>query len=284
MKMNIRNIAGRIFTILLLLVCVVAINACGNAESSEQTSVTTDASPQPEAENEEEVEEVTEPTPTPDPHSQYTVVIDAGHQKKANTGQEKIGPKAKEKKNKVDEGNVGVSTGNKEYELNLSVALKLQKALEEKGYQVCMVRETNKVNISNKERAEIANEQGDIFIRLHCNTSSDSERQGVLVLCPTADNPYPVGKKFTECETLAYGILTRVCDKTGAENRGVVKTDYMTGMNYSKIPVIMLEMGYLSNTEEDEKLGTGAYQNKIVKGIAKGVDDYFGFQKKKKKK
>ena len=103
-------------------------------------------------------------------NSKYTIVIDAGHQTHGNSKLEPIGPGAKQKKPKVSQGTQGVSSKVPEYKVNLQVALKLQKVLEDKGYKVVMVRTTNDVDISNAERAAIANKyDADAFIRIHCN-------------------------------------------------------------------------------------------------------------------
>ena len=203
------------------------------------------------------------------------ICIDAGHQATPNTDTEPVGPGAEDKKAKVSAGNIGVTTGTEEYELNLEVALKLQSALEARGYTVKMIRTSNDVDISNAARAELANsDKADAFIRIHANGSTDTNASGVMTVCQTKDNPYNADI-YDSCKRLSADVLSGMAAATGANSEGVWETDSMSGINWCKVPVTIVEIGYMTNSEEDQKLVTSDYQNLLAKGIADGIDAYF---------
>lgn len=204
------------------------------------------------------------------------IAIDAGHQGKGNSEKEPIGPGSSTMKAKVASGATGVSTGLPEYKLTLAVSQKLKAELELRGYQTVMIRESHDVNISNAERAETANKSGaDIFIRVHANSLDNQSVTGALTMCQTSKNPYN-GSLYSKSSSLSKKITDGICAATGFKNKGVQETDSMSGINWCKIPVSIVEMGFMSNAEEDKKMATEEYQQKIAKGIADGIDAYYG--------
>lgn len=203
------------------------------------------------------------------------IAIDAGHQSKGNSATEPIGPGASKKKAKVASGTQGVSTGLPEYKLNLAVSKKLKTELEKRGYRVYMIRDEDEVDISNAERAKMANKSGaDILLRIHANSLSDSSVHGTLTMCQTPDNPYN-GDLYGKSSSLSRKVVDGVSAATGFKNRGVQETDTMSGINWCSIPVTIVEMGFMSNAEEDEKMALEEYQKKISTGIADGIDAYY---------
>lgn len=215
------------------------------------------------------------PTPTPTPtEAPKLIVIDPGHQRKGNYDKEPNGPGSSEMKAKVSSGTQGVSTGIPEYKLTLAVSLLLKEELEARGYRVIMTRETHDIDISNVERAIIANEAyADAFIRVHADSASSSSAKGVMTICQTKNNPYNA-EWYEESYRLSSLVLDEVVAATGAKKRFVWETDTMTGINWTTVPTTILEMGFMSNPEEDELMATEEYRKKIAAGVANAIDKY----------
>jgi N-acetylmuramoyl-L-alanine amidase len=210
--------------------------------------------------------------------SSYTIAIDAGHQAKGMSEQEPIGPGATETKPKVSSGTTGVASKVPEYKVTLQVSLLLRDLLKSKGYNVVMIRETHDVTISNSERAQVANNaNAHAFIRIHCNGAADSSAKGALTMCQTKNNKY-CGQLYSKSRSLSDKVVAKLCEATGARNKGVLESDTMSGINWCSVPVTIVEMGFMSNPEEDRLLVDANYQNKLAVGIANGVIEYLNGQ------
>jgi N-acetylmuramoyl-L-alanine amidase len=166
-----------------------------------------------------------------------------------------------------------VATRLPEYEIVLQISTNLKSRLERAGITVVMTRTTNDVNISNAERAAIANEAGaDLFVRVHADGSTDPQVSGISVL-------YPGTGSFTtaispESHRAATAVHDAVIASTGAASRGVVSRNDLSGFNWSKVPAVLVETGFLSNPVEDRLLASPHYQDKLAEGMASGILKY----------
>ena len=174
-------------------------------------------------------------------------------------------------------GTQGIVTKVPEYELTLDVALKLHDELLARGYNVFLIRQTHDVNISNMERSFIAKDgKANILVRLHANGTETSSVSGITTLCPTKNNPHV--STYAQSRSLSEFILAEMVKTTNAKNRGVLEVDNMSGINWAVMPVTIVEMGFMTNPEEDKLMQSEDYQQKLAAGIANGIDLYFAEQ------
>ena len=206
----------------------------------------------------------------------HVVVIDPGHQGRGDSSTEPNGPGSSTMKARVTGGTHGTTTGVYEYQLTLVISQQLQAELENRGYTVYMTRTSHDVNISNMERAQYATSVGgEIAVRIHANGVDNASVSGALALAPSSSNPY-IAYLSDSSWNLSKCILDAYCAATGMRNQGVSTSDTMTGINWSTVPVTILEMGYMTNPTDDVNMEDPAYQARMVQGIADGIDAYFG--------
>ena len=213
--------------------------------------------------------------PRKEDEKSYLIVIDPGHQRQGDSRTEPNGPGSEEMKKRTSSGTYGSSSHLNEYELTLTVSLQLRDELERRGYRGALTRESHDVTLSNVERARFANELGaDAVLRIHANGSTDTTAHGVETINMTENSPYNA-ELYPRSRALSEAVLDGLCASTGAARRYVWDTDTMTGINWSTVPVTIVEMGFMTNPEEDLRMADPVYQAKIVRGIADGVDQYF---------
>lgn len=201
------------------------------------------------------------------------IVIDPGHQAHANLSHEPIGPGSTEMKVKTQGGTSGVNSRTPEYKITLDISLKLKAKLESKGVKVIMTREKNDVNLSNIERAQIANNAGAaLFVRIHADGNTDHEKSGISTLYPTSNQWTALIYKDSKS---AAGIVQKsVVVVASHKDNGIVARGDLTGFNWSKVPAILVETGFMTNPEEDATLNDPPYQDKLAEGICNGILNY----------
>ncbi|MCI8943771.1 MAG: N-acetylmuramoyl-L-alanine amidase [Oscillospiraceae bacterium] len=234
----------------------------------------------PESQTENETAPPPEPEPEPLPLEGRIICLDPGHCVTEEAGKgyrEPVSPLSDETKPRYLSGTRGASLT--EEQLNLQVALKLRDALEALGAEVVMTREVSEISLPNTERCRIANESGaDVHVHIHADGSESTSANGVSVLIPDGDL---LGTPSIVEESARLGQLMVDCvsEATGAKNRGTVPRSDLTGLNFSEIPSVFIEMGFMTNPEEDALLSSGEYQDKIVAGMANSLMDWYGAER-----
>ena len=196
------------------------------------------------------------------------IVLDPGHTSQVSGLTEPVGPGSAEMKEEDTVGTFGPSSGLHEYELTMNVAQKARAELEERGYEVKMTHHDTFNPISCSQRAAVANENNaDAFIRIHANGSDDVEAQGAMTICITEDNPYHP-ELYKASARLSDILLDTYCTQTGARREYVWETDTMTGNNWAEMPTTMIELGYMTNPDEDLRMNQDSYADALDKWFA----------------
>lgn len=213
-------------------------------------------------------------TPENKPLAGRVICVDPGHQSVMKKQNVPVAPGEEVMMPDFAIGTKGVSTGVFEYTVVLEVSQKLRDSLEELGAEVVMTREATDTLIGSIERAQIANDaQADIFIRIHCDGSDIPEAKGISVLYP--GDKYITDKDMLDKSlALSKSVLNSVIKETQAKDRGLSERNDLVGFNYCKVPCTLIEMGFMTNPDEDKLLNSDSYQDKLVKGIVAGISNY----------
>ena len=216
------------------------------------------------------------PSPTVTPATGKVICIDPGHELMEILEEEPNGPGSDVMKQGVTSGAYGEASGKNEYEVVLEIGLKLRDILTSKGYTVVMTRETHEVTLSNVQRAQIATDaNADAFVRIHCNGVDDPTVAGVMCYGPSGANPYLSAELITNSQKLCELLRDNQCAVTGQRPMENLYQDDMTGINWATMPVSIVEVGFMSNPEEDLYIASEEGENAIATGLANGIDAYF---------
>jgi N-acetylmuramoyl-L-alanine amidase len=213
------------------------------------------------------------------PASPPTVVIDPGHDRYPNPATEPIGPGSGQRKIKDGGGTRGVVTGTPEAVVNLAVSLRLRELLRRAGVRVVLTRSrTAGVSLGNVARARVANRAGAaLFLRVHADGSTRAADRGTATLVPArrrgwTDDIYAASSRAGR---LLQADLVRTL---GSSDRGVVERGDLTGFNWSDVPAVLVELGFLTSPPEDRLLTSPAYQQRAALGLCRGVMRTLGRQ------
>jgi N-acetylmuramoyl-L-alanine amidase len=200
------------------------------------------------------------------------VVIDPGHDARANLATEPIGPGSSVRKIEDGGGTHGVVTGIREPDLTLAVSLVLRRLLRGAGVRVVMTRtRTAGTSMGNIARARIANRAGAaLFLRVHADGSASSAARGTHTLTPAlrrgwTDDIYRTSRRAAE---LVQSELVRAL---GFPDRGIQERSDFTGFNWADVPAILVEMGFMTNPVEDRALATPAVRADVALGLCRGT-------------
>lgn len=175
-----------------------------------------------------------------------TVVIDAGHGGK-------------------DPGTTAISSC-PEKKLNLVVAMEVARILRSRGMKVVLTRSSD-VFIELDERVRIANSsKADLFVSIHANAVGDRSIVGHEVIMPA---------KTTRQTQMAANLISENMAEEGSIKRAVRPDSRgLRVLTKTNVPAVLVELGFMTNSNEGYKLTTSAHQQRLAVAIADGVTEY----------
>jgi N-acetylmuramoyl-L-alanine amidase len=198
------------------------------------------------------------------------ICLDAGHGTPPAIGRqlEPIGPGSRTTKIKDGGGAPG------EAGAVLAIALRTRALLLRRGYRVALTRTGSTYRGGNVERARFCNRRGAaLMLRIHADGSTDPSRRGVSTLYPArlAGWTDDISSPSIRAARAVQGALVAA---TGARNLGLVRRSDLTGFNWADVPVVLAETGFMTNPQEGRRLRSSAYQWKVARGLAAGVEAF----------
>ncbi len=171
-----------------------------------------------------------------------------------------------------DPGAISTNMKMKEKDINLEVAQEAKRLLESAGFRVYMTR-TDDTYISIQDRAAIANQlRADLFISIHSNAAPRADLKGVETLY------YPSEKEpmdFRNNRFLAEIFHDEMVKTLGAESHRINAREKLVVLRETRMPAIITEIGFMSNSEEERLLATSEYRQRAAAGVLRSVIRYF---------
>ena len=219
--------------------------------------------------------QVAAPTAAQDEPECVQIVIDPGHDSIANSDTEPIGPGSKTRKIKDGGGTRGVATGTPEHVVTLQISKRLRTALIARGYCVTMTRDkATGRSMGNVARARIANKaKAALFVRIHADGSTNRSQHGSSMLYPTLHKGW-TDDVLPESRDAAKLLQSELVGRLGSRDNGTVARGDLTGFNWSDVPVVLAEIGFMTNAAEDRRLGEAKYQKRAAIGLAEGIERF----------
>ncbi len=197
-------------------------------------------------------------------HRIYTIVLDPGHGGKDHGG---IGARYREKN------------------ITLQLAKKVGDLLRRSGYNILYTRSGDQY-LTLSQRSAFANaRKAQLFLSLHVNATRDKSVTGIETYAispsgtPSTSAQRADSDRYTGNRYDRYNILLAACIHrkmilgTKAKDRGVKRARFQV-LRETNCPAVLLEIGFISNSAEERKLGSDAYLNTLARAIADGVLQY----------
>lgn len=171
----------------------------------------------------------------------------------------------------MDPGTTGVSSKNREKDINLDIVYKMRYLLENKGATVLLTHEGDKP-INLYERARVANRYNtDLFISIHANASNNTSLGGHTVYYFAPNEDPVLGIQRTSRQALAENLLTSLLKAGGLNNMGARETSYVV-LRETRCPSALVEVAFMSNPLEDRLLAQGGYRYRLATGLVEGIE------------
>jgi N-acetylmuramoyl-L-alanine amidase len=199
------------------------------------------------------------------------ICLDPGHGTPPAVGRqlEPIGPGSRTLKIKDGGGAAG------EAPVALAIALRARRLLLARGYRVAMTRTGPTIHLGdgngNIARARFCNRRhAALMVRIHADGSTSRSEHGISTLVPAWHRGW-TDDIYARSLRAGRAVQRAVLRSTGAADRGVVRRSDLTGFNWANVPAVLVETGFMTSPTESRRLKSGAYQQRVARGITRGV-------------